>query len=164
MGVEQYLLAFMFLASYSLTLSQFSGGRGRGYAVAIALTSAVCYVALDDPWESGVLVVAFGLITVGGLAAAGWCLWALLGWDHAAHDNAHAARSPENAPSTAAAALDALGRRRKLARAGHAPRSGRRHAPPSARRASRGNPRATGHRRRELPFRHPRGPAAGFDA
>jgi hypothetical protein len=122
MGVQQYLMAFLFLGSYSMALSHFSGGRARGYAAAGALASAICFIALTDPWESGVLVVAFGLVTIGGLAAAVWSLWALLGWEHAAHvelDETHAAPSHDDAPSTVAATLDVLARPRKLARAGH---------------------------------------------
>jgi hypothetical protein len=121
MGVQQYLMAFLFLGCYSMALSQFSGARGRAYATAGALASAVCFIALSTPWESGVLVVAFGLITVGGLAAAVWGIWAMLGWAHARHGS-HArtrtAQSRDDALSTVAAALDVLARPRKLARAG----------------------------------------------
>jgi hypothetical protein len=106
-------MAFLFLGSYSMALSQFSGGRGRGYAAAGAISSAICFIALTDPWESGVLVVAFGLVTIGGLGAAVWGLWALLGWEHAAHvphDETLAAQSRDETLSTVAAALDVLAR------------------------------------------------------
>jgi len=125
MGVLQYLLAFTFLASYSLALGQFSGRRGRGYAAAGAFASAVCFVVLSDPWENGVLVVAFGLITVGGLAASVWGMWVLLSGEHAAaHAGVHqdrfvAPQSHDDPLSTVAAALDVLRRPRRLARAGH---------------------------------------------
>jgi len=83
MGVQQYLMAFLFLGSYTMALSQFSGGRGRAYAAACACASALRFVTLNDPWEHGVLVVAFGLVTVGGLAASVWVLWTFLCWQHA---------------------------------------------------------------------------------
>ena len=85
MGVEQYLMAFLFLACYSLALSQFCGRKGRTYAAAGALLGAAGFVRFTVPWENGVLVVAFALITIGGFAAAVWGLWALLGWDEPAH-------------------------------------------------------------------------------
>jgi len=83
MDVQQYLMAFLFLGCYSMTLSQFIGERGRRWAVAGAATAAVAFVALCDPWEHGVLVVAFTLVAMGGFAAAVWLLWALFGWPEA---------------------------------------------------------------------------------
>jgi hypothetical protein len=78
MGVEQYLMAFLFLGSYTMSLSQFSGAQGRRYAVGAALGTAMAFIARSDRWENGLLVVAFALIAIGGLAAAVWGLWALL--------------------------------------------------------------------------------------
>jgi hypothetical protein len=84
MGVEQYLMAFLFLGCYCMSLSQFIGTRGRRWAVAGAGTATIAFVALCDPWENGVLVVAFTLVSMGGFAAAVWLLWALFGWPDAA--------------------------------------------------------------------------------
>jgi hypothetical protein len=85
MGVEQYLAAFVFLACYSLALSQFCGRKGRTYAAVGTLLSAAAFVRFTTPWVHGVLVVAFTVIAIGGFAAAVWGLWALLGWDQPAH-------------------------------------------------------------------------------
>jgi hypothetical protein len=104
MGVQQYLLAFLFLGSYTMALSQFSGGRGRGYATACACGSALCFIVLTDPWQAGVLVVGFGVITVGGLAAAVWGLWAFLLWQHA-RSAPRAAPARDDTLSTVAASL-----------------------------------------------------------
>jgi hypothetical protein len=113
MGVQQYLMAFLFMGSYVMALSQFSGSRGRGYAAAIACVSALSFIVLNDPWENGVLVVAFGLITVGGLAAAVWVLWAFLCWQQARGGTA-ASHARDDSLSTVAAALDLLVRPRRI--------------------------------------------------
>lgn len=94
MGVEQYLMAFLFLSSYSLALSHFTEARWRVYASAGAATAAIAFAALTNPWEHGVLVVAFTLIGLGLFAAAAWALWAVLGWLHAEPAGLH---EPHNA-------------------------------------------------------------------
>jgi uncharacterized membrane protein YedE/YeeE len=78
MGVEQYLLAFLFLASYSLALSEFSGTRGRACAALFALTAGVAFAALTDPWFHGVMVIAFALVGMGVFAGISWALWTFL--------------------------------------------------------------------------------------
>src|SRR5258706_14391408 len=75
MGVEQYLMAFLFLASYSTALSDFTGVRGRRHPSLAALVAATRFALLTDPWESGVLVVAFALVAPGLFAATAWTLW-----------------------------------------------------------------------------------------
>lgn len=85
MGVAQYLAAFLFLACYSMALSHFCGLKGRMYAAGGACVAAAAFVRCTTPWEHGVLVVAFAVVAIGGLAAAVWGLWALLGWDQPAH-------------------------------------------------------------------------------
>jgi hypothetical protein len=120
MGVQQYLLAFLFLACYSMTLSQFIGTRGRHYAAAGAATAAIAFAALTDPWEHGVLVAAVALVAIGLFAGAAWVLWALFGWPHdeheawrqAAHDAVEEAPVLGHAAALAAAALAALAQRR----------------------------------------------------
>jgi len=78
MGLEQYLLAFLFLFSYAFALSDFTGTRGRLYAVLSALATAVAFALRTDPWESGVLVVAFALVAMGLFSAVVWGTWTLL--------------------------------------------------------------------------------------
>ena len=78
MGVAQYLLAFLFLASYALALSEFCGVRGRCYAVLAAFTAAIAFAGLTDPWIDGVMVVAFALVAMGLFSGTAWGLWALL--------------------------------------------------------------------------------------
>jgi len=78
MGIEQYLLAFLFLFSYAFALSEFTGARGRLYAALTALACAIAFAARTDPWEHGVLVVAFALVAMGLFTGTAWGLWALL--------------------------------------------------------------------------------------
>jgi hypothetical protein len=84
MDVPQYLMAFLFLGCYCMSLSQFVGARARHWAVAGAATAAVAFIASCDPWEHGVLLVACTLVALGGFAASAWLLWALFGWPEAA--------------------------------------------------------------------------------
>lgn len=82
MGVEQYLLAFLFLVSYTLALSDFIGVRGRHYAVMAAITAAIAFAARTDPWMHGVLVVVVAMVAIGAFAGLVWGLWAAFGWPH----------------------------------------------------------------------------------
>lgn len=78
MRAEQYLLAFVFLASYAMALGGFVGERGRRVAACAAFLSAVLFAMLTDPWEQGVMLVAFALVGMGLFAGAAWTLWAVL--------------------------------------------------------------------------------------
>jgi len=80
LGVEQYLLAFLFLVSYTFALSDFIGVRGRHYAVMGAITAAIAFAARTDPWTHGVLVVVVAMVAIGAFAGIVWGLWAAFGW------------------------------------------------------------------------------------
>lgn len=84
LGVEQYLLAFLFLTSYALALGHFRTARGRVYSLVCTLAAAGAFVALTKPWEHGVLLVALALVGMGAFAAVVWATWAVLGWPHEA--------------------------------------------------------------------------------
>jgi hypothetical protein len=75
MKPEQYVLAFVFLGSYAFALGEFIGARGRRIAIATALGAAAAFAGLTDPWELGVMVVAFALVGMGLFAGAVWLLW-----------------------------------------------------------------------------------------
>lgn len=77
MKPEQYVLAFVFLGSYAFALGEFIGARGRRFAIATAIGAAVAFAGLTDPWELGVMVVAFALVGMGLFAGAAWVLWML---------------------------------------------------------------------------------------
>lgn len=77
MKPEQYVLAFVFLGSYAFALGEFIGPRGRRMAVATALGAAAAFVGLTDPWELGVMVVAFALVGMGLFSGAVWLMWQL---------------------------------------------------------------------------------------
>ena len=77
MKPEQYVLAFVFLGSYAFALGEFIGPRGRRIAVATALVAAAAFAGLTDPWELGVMVVAFALVGMGLFSGAVWLLWKL---------------------------------------------------------------------------------------
>src|SRR5688572_8371041 len=77
MKPEQYVLAFVFLGSYAFALGEFIGPRGRRIAVATAFGAAAAFAGLTDPWELGVMVVAFALVGMGVFSGAVWVLWML---------------------------------------------------------------------------------------
>jgi hypothetical protein len=123
MGVEQYLLAFLFLVSYTLALSDFIGVRGRHYAVISALTAAIAFAARTDPWMHGVLVVVVAMVSIGVFAGIVWGLWAAFGWPHTdapvtERVEAPTAQSTDGNLSLGAAAAAVLHRPGTLARAG----------------------------------------------
>ena len=80
MGPEQCLLAFVFLGSYALAMGELVEARGRRIAVATALAAALCFVALSDPWEEGVMLVALAFVGMGLFSAAVWFVWRLAEW------------------------------------------------------------------------------------
>ncbi len=75
MKPEQYVLAFVFLGSYAFALGEFIGTRGRWIAAGTALGAAGAFAWLTEPWELGVMVVAFALVGMGLFAGAAWLLW-----------------------------------------------------------------------------------------
>jgi hypothetical protein len=125
MGVEQYLLAFLFLTSYALALGHFRTARGRVYSLACTFASAGAFVAVTKPWEHGVLLVTLALVGMGGFAGAAWAMWAILGWPQEAipqeePEDAVAMPATPVVPAAVVAGLRAMWRLpRKLARATH---------------------------------------------
>ena len=75
MGTEQLLLASVFLRGYAMALGRFAGRRGRWVAAGITVCSAVGFVALSQPWESGVVLVALSSVGMGLFTAGAWVLW-----------------------------------------------------------------------------------------
>jgi hypothetical protein len=75
MKPEQYVLAFVFLGSYAFALGEFIGTRGRRIAIGTAIGAAAAFAGFTDPWELGVMVVAFALVGMGLFAGAVWLLW-----------------------------------------------------------------------------------------
>ena len=80
MGMEQVLLAIVFVGSYALALGEFAGARGRLVAVASALLAAAGFAAFSHPWEAGVILVASVPVGMGLFAGAAWMLWAVATW------------------------------------------------------------------------------------
>ena len=80
MGPEQWLLAFVFLGSYAFAMGELIDARGRRFAVATALLASVAFVALSDPWEQAVILVALALVGMGVFAAAVWAVWGMATW------------------------------------------------------------------------------------
>jgi hypothetical protein len=77
-SVEGYVFGFLFFASYSCTLTEFIGTRGRCWAVLAAIVTAGGFAATAPAWEHGVLLVAFAVVAMGGFMALSWGAWALL--------------------------------------------------------------------------------------
>jgi hypothetical protein len=80
MGLEQCLLAFVFLGSYAGALGELAGGRGRRVCAITAFSAMVGFGALSDPWEHGVIVIAVALVGMGLFAGAVWALWTAVTW------------------------------------------------------------------------------------
>lgn len=77
MGTGQVLLASVLLGGYALALGQFVGNRGRQVAIATAIVAATGFVALSEPWEAGVIVIAFVPVGMGLFAGVAWATWRL---------------------------------------------------------------------------------------
>jgi hypothetical protein len=74
MGTGQVLLASAFLGCYSMALGEFAGPRARLVAIVTAIFAAVGFVALGDPWEASVILLALAPLGMGLFAAAAWAL------------------------------------------------------------------------------------------
>jgi hypothetical protein len=74
MGTGQVLLASAFLGCYSIALGKFAGPRSRLIAIGTAILAAVGFVALGDPWEASVILLALAPLGMGLFAAAAWAL------------------------------------------------------------------------------------------
>jgi hypothetical protein len=79
MGIGQMLLAFVFLSCYASALSQFAGARARLVMVVIAISAGFGFVSLNDPWETGVCLLALVPVGMGVFAATAWIMWKALG-------------------------------------------------------------------------------------
>ena len=75
MGPEQLFLALVFLASYALALGEFATARGRLAAVGTGLFAAAGFAAFSNPWEGGVVLVAFASVAMALFSATVWALW-----------------------------------------------------------------------------------------
>jgi hypothetical protein len=75
MGMGQVLLASVLLGSYALALGQFAGTRGHPVTIATAILAAAGFVALSEPWEAGVILIAFVPVSMCLFAGAAWTLW-----------------------------------------------------------------------------------------
>lgn len=78
MDMGRVLLAIVLLGSYALALGQFAGKRGRLAAIAIAIVAASGFVVLSEPWEAGVILIAFAPVSMGLFAGVAWALWRLM--------------------------------------------------------------------------------------
>ena len=74
MGPEQLFLALVFLAGYALALGEFATTRGRLWALAAALLASGAFAALSNPWEAGVVLIAFAAVGLALFSAAVWAL------------------------------------------------------------------------------------------
>jgi hypothetical protein len=77
-GTTQVLLASVFLGSYALALGKFAGTHGRLIATATAVLSAAGFVALSNPWEAGVILLAFIPVGMALFAGVTWTLWKVM--------------------------------------------------------------------------------------
>jgi hypothetical protein len=79
MGIGQVLLVFVFLGCYASALSQTLATRARLVTINIGIFAATGFVSLNDPWETGVCLLALVPVGMGVFAAAAWLMWKALG-------------------------------------------------------------------------------------
>ena len=106
MGFVQLLLTQVFLASYALAISGFTGLRSRGRAGLAALLSAAAFVVLSGHWEHGALFVVLAVGGLGLFVASVTLLSALLGVGRAKAPPAPAL--DEDLPVTTRAGTDVM--------------------------------------------------------
>ena len=75
MSTGQVLCASVFLAGYSLALGRFAGRRSRLIAIVTALLAAIGFVALGNPWEVSVILLALAPLGMGLFAIAVWAVY-----------------------------------------------------------------------------------------
>lgn len=80
MGLDQLMLALVFLASYAVALGKLTDARGRLYAAVVALLSAGGFVWMGSSWEGSVVLVAIASLGVGGAVGGAWLLWRAAMW------------------------------------------------------------------------------------
>jgi len=80
MGQEQFFLAFVFIGSYAVAVGELAHSRWRRVAVLVAFASAATCVALSDPWEQGVILIALAFVGMALFAGFVWGLWTVATW------------------------------------------------------------------------------------
>jgi hypothetical protein len=78
LGIEQFVLAFVFFTSYALALGGIVTGRARRWAFVGALAAAITFAASTDPWVHGVMLVIYTVAGTAMFIALVWVLSALL--------------------------------------------------------------------------------------
>jgi hypothetical protein len=74
MGLEQHVLAFAFLTSYTLALGRWFGPRGRQRAALAAFAAAIGFAAMTTPWIDGAMLMTLAVAGLGVFIAAAWLL------------------------------------------------------------------------------------------
>jgi hypothetical protein len=74
LSVPQYALAFVFVASYALSIGAILEGRGRLVFAILAAVSAVVFAGTMDPWFHGALLVAYAVIGMGLFIGVVWLM------------------------------------------------------------------------------------------
>jgi hypothetical protein len=78
LSVPQYGLAFVFVASYALSIGAILGGRVRLFFGVLAAGSGGCFAFTMDPWFLGALLVAYAVIGMGLFIGVVWLASVLL--------------------------------------------------------------------------------------
>lgn len=78
LSVPQYALAFVFVASYALSIGAILGRRGRLFFAALAVVSAGVFAATMDPWFHGALLAAYAVIGMGVFIGIVWLMSVVL--------------------------------------------------------------------------------------
>jgi len=106
MGLLQLLLAFVACMAYLLAQGRLLSRTGRGWAWALAVGSAVGFVALDRDWTNAVVLTAIAIAGIGSFTAIVWLTARAIGVDRTAPPEAPAAATVVAAEAVTAAPPD----------------------------------------------------------
>jgi len=82
MGFAQLALTFAAVFGYAVALNGSLRRAVRGHATLTAIGAATAFCMLAPSWVSGVVLMLFGVLAIGALAACTWLLAMLFGLDN----------------------------------------------------------------------------------
>ena len=81
MGFAQLALTFTAVFGYAVALNDSLRRAVRGHATLTAIAAATAFCMLAPSWVNGVVLMLFGVLAIGALAACTWLLAMLFGLD-----------------------------------------------------------------------------------
>lgn len=72
MDSTRLLLALLFVSSYASAIGRLVPGPVRRWSAGLAVLMGLAFTGLTDPWVHGALMVAFGVLGIGGFVVLAW--------------------------------------------------------------------------------------------